>query len=260
MLIVTTLCGCFDNNNNSSGDPPSDQRLIDQIKNNFINATYNLSSYKGNITGEITIKIYKGDETTSTNRLSNENLLVNISDHTLEHKTESITVGEDDKNIVLVYLIDNFKYTGTGKEGNLSWNSEELSGSLAENIWTLSSSIELFAKIIADDLAGLHPNTTWKRLKNESIDSKTLYVLHSEEITNSTHPTYSGYNIAETSHTFWIDINSYTLYKVKLNQIFEGTGFFAPGEDKRYMSSEYIFTYYDHNLPVKIELPPEAIP
>ena len=260
MLIVTTLCGCFDNNNNSSGDPQIDQRIIDQIKNNFINATYNTSSYKGNIIGELTTKFYKGDKTTSSKRLSYGNLTVDISNHVLEHGTEFISFGEGDKNILLVYLIDNFKYTGTGQEGNLVWDYEEFTETLAETIWTIYSTLEVFSKQMIDDLAGQLPNVTWKRLKDESFDSKTYYVLQSEEILNTTDPTSSGYNLAETYHTFWFDNSTYSLYKVKLNQISDATGFFAQEDDRRYMTSEYIFTFYDYNIPVKIEIPPEAIP
>lgn len=260
LLIVTTLCGCFDNNNNSNGGSPIDQTIIDQIKNNFLNATYTTSSYKGSIIGELTTKVYQGEKSIATKRLSYANLSVDISNHKLEHESEFKIVGEDDKNILLVYLIGNFKHTGTGEEGNLVWDYEEFSETLAETIWTVYSALETYAKQIEDDLAGQAPNITWKRLKDESFDGKTCYVLQSKEILNTTNPTYSGYNLAETYHTFWFDNTTYSLYKIELSQISDVTGFFAQNDDRRYMTSAYTFTFYDYNLPVEIEVPPEAIP
>ena len=256
LLIVTTLCGCFDDNNNSNGEPQIDQIIINQIKNNFINATYNISSYKCYTPGELTTKIYKGEKTIATERLSYANLSVNISNHNLEFETEFITVGEGDKDMLITYIIGNFKYTGTGKEGDLSWDYEEFSETTAESIWTVYSSLERFAEIMADPLLAQDINITWKRLEDESFDSRTYYVIQSAEIRNNTNPTLTGNNLIETYHTFWIDNTTYSLYKVKLNQISDARGFYAGENDRRYMSSEYIFNFYDYNIPVKIELPP----
>ncbi|MEE9574319.1 MAG: hypothetical protein V3W20_14785, partial [Candidatus Neomarinimicrobiota bacterium] len=87
-----------------------------------------------------------------------------------------------------------------------------------------------------------------------------FYVLKSEHIINNSNPTYTDYDLLEVYHTFWIDKTNYNFYKVKLNQIRDFTGLYAGGVDRRYMYSEDIYTFYDYNIPVNIELPPEAIP
>jgi hypothetical protein len=192
--------------------------------------------------------------------MSNADILINISNQTIEHETEFITVGQDGKDKKLVYIIDNFKYTGVGKEGNLSWDYEELSINTFEINWNLNSPLDHFKDLMADEVPGQNIDVTWKQAKDESLDGKTYYVLQSEKITNFTDPKYTGYHLDETYHTFWIDKTNNLLDKVQLNQILEITGDFAGDDDKRYLTSEFIFTFYDYNIPVIIELPPEAIP
>lgn len=256
MLIVTTLCGCF--NNNSSKNSAIDQKSIYQIRNNTINAVDNISSYKGNIKNDLNSSIFKGAEKTVSVMMSNTNLSVNISNHTVEHKTETITFDEDEKDITLVYIIDNLKYTGFGKEGNLTWEIAELSSASDKSIWTPYSPLDHFAGLIAYEVPG--QNITWKRLKDESFNDKEYYVLKSEHILNDTNPMLTGFNNNEIYHTFWIDKTNYFFYKIKLNQILDITGDYAGEDDKIQIISEFIFTFYDYNVPVKIELPPEAIP
>jgi len=253
LLIVVTLCGCFGNN-----ELP-EELSIDQIKTNFINAVNNVSSYKCNLTGKLTDTIFNGAETNVNEKLSNMNLSVDISNHNLEQESELLTVGEDEKDITIVYMLDNFKYNGRGKEGNLSWETEELSPSLAEVFWNMLSCLELFAEQMANEMLDQDFKITWKRLKDESFNNQTYYVLQKGQITNYTNATRTGYNLNEIYHTFWIDKTNYFLYKVKLNQILDVTGWYAGEEDRRYLMSEDIFTFYDYNIPVSIELPPEVI-
>lgn len=251
LLIVVSLCGCLENNK---------ELTTDQIKTNFINAINNVSSYKCNITGVLNSTIFIGAETSGAQRSSNTNLSVDISNHTLVQETEFLTVGKDEKDMMIVYLVDNFKYTGLGKEGNISWESETLSSSVAGSIWNIFSALEQFAEQMTDEVTQQDYNITWKRLKDESYDNQRYYVLQSKYIANNSNATHTGYSYGETYHTFWIDKTNYFLYKVKLNQIRDDTGWFAGEYDRRYLESEDIFTFYDYNIPVNIELPPDVIP
>jgi hypothetical protein len=101
---------------------------------------------------------------------------------------------------------------------------------------------------------------TWKRLKDESFNNQTFYVLKSKHIINDTKPEYPGYNHYEVYHTYWIDKTNYNLYKGKINQIRDLTGYYSPNSDRSYLNSEDIFTFYDYNIPVIIELSPDFKP
>jgi hypothetical protein len=253
-LIVIFLFLVFYNDNSS------DNSSIDKIKTGFIDAVENIRSYKVNATNELSTTVFRGEEIIDTEIFSNVEISVNITNRAVEHKTESRTVGVDGKDIVLIYMIDKNKTTGIGKEGNLSWDYEEFSQDLAESIWLLYSPIDHFAALVANEVPGKNINVNWKRLKDESYDDKDYYVLHSEQILNNTNPMLKGYSRDETYHTFWIDKTDYSLYKVKLEQTLDITGNFAGEDDKRYLMSEYIFNFYDINIPVEIQLPPEAMP
>ena len=254
LLIVAILSGCSENNNELS-----EELSVDQIKTNFIHAINNVSSYKCNLTGKLNITLFKGAETNVTERLSNANFLINISNRTLEHDSEFLNIGEDEKDKMIIYIIGDFRYIGYGKEGNLTWDYEELSPFSAESKWNMSSPIEMFVEQITNVMPQ-QGNITWKRLNDESFNNHTFYILQSEYINNISDTTHAGYDLAEIYHTFWIDKTNYFLYKVELNQIRDITGYYAGEYDRRYLISEDIFTFYDYNIPVYIELPPDIIP
>ena len=254
IIIIITLSGCFENNNELS-----DELLIKQIKTNSINAINNVTSYKCNVSGILSITIYKGAEKNVSERFSTINLSVNISNHILEQYSEFHTVGDDVVYKTLIYMVDNFKYTGKEIEGNLSWETDEYTSASTESVWRMLSSLELFADQMIDRMPRQDVNIIWKRLKDESIDNQMCYVIKSELITNRTNETYSGYDRGEIYHTFWIDQTNYLLYKVKLEQIYDTSGWYAGGNDRVYLIGEDIFTHYDHNIPINIELPPEII-
>jgi hypothetical protein len=255
LIIVVTLCGCFENNNGLSGE-----LSINQIKTNFINAfNNNISSYKCDITNNVNVTINNAEETLNFEDLSNTSLLVDISNHNLKQEIDYLNVGEDENDKRIVYIIDNFKYTGDGKEGNLSWEYDELSPQFAEIMWNITSPLDQFAEVTTNRIMGQDTNMTWKRLKDESFNNMTYYVLLSELIENNSDPLYTGYNHGEIYHTLWIDKTNFFLYKVKLNQIHDKTGSYAGIDDRRYLIGEDIFTFYDYNIPVNIELPPEVI-
>lgn len=159
-----------------------------------------------------------------------------------------------------VYILDDFRYVGTGKEGNLSWMYEELSSKTFKPTWNIHSSLDLFAEQITFEDPEQDTKMTWKRLKDESFDNQTFYVIKSKHVINDSDPASPGYNYFEVYHTYWIDKTNYNLYKGKINQIRDLTGVYATGFDRRYLNSEDIFTFYDYNIPVNIELSPDFKP
>lgn len=255
LLIVVILYGYFEINNELSGE-----LSIDQIKTNFINALNNISTYKSKTTGKVIFTDFNGTEISVTERLSNFNISVDISNQSLEQDGEFLIVGEDEKEKMLVYILDDFRYVGSGKEGNLSWMYEELSPNSFKPIWNTYSSLDLFAEQITYENPEQDFEMTWKRLKDESFDNQTFYVLKSEHIINNSNPTSPDINLYEVYHTYWIDKTNYILYKGKINQIRDISGLYAGDFDRRYLDSEDIFIFYDYNIPVNIELSPEFIP
>jgi hypothetical protein len=129
-----------------------------------------------------------------------------------------------------------------------------------EGIWNITSPLDQFAGVITDSFFGQDENITWKLLEEESINNQIFFVLLGELIVNISDPKYSGYNLGKIYHTFWIDKTNYFLYKVKLFQIRNITGDYAGVDDYRYLEGEDIFTFYDYNIPLDIELPPDIIP
>jgi hypothetical protein len=133
LLIVITFCGCLDNNDSS------DDLLIEQIKTNFSNALKEVTSYKCNITGQVNSSYINEGITYNIDRLSNSNLLVDYSNYNLKQEIDFLNVNENETEKTITYIIDNFKYNGVGKEGNITWEYEDMSPQVKEGIWNITS-------------------------------------------------------------------------------------------------------------------------
>lgn len=255
LLIALTFSGCFDNDNK----PPEDSSLI-QIKNNFINFVNNVTSYKFNKTGGANIIIIDGAITDVSEILSNTTFKADISKKSLELVTNYTNVGLNLNYGLLVYIKDGYKYTGKMQSGNISWEIDELSSASAVSNWIMFSNLNQYFDQMTNEIPQQDKNVTWKLLEDESFDNKTYYyALQRELIINFTDPNYAGYDLLKSYQKFLINKTNYELYKVKIDQIQEITGDFTGGIDRRYMLSQDIFTFYDYNIPLKIELPPELI-
>ena len=99
-------------------------------------------------------------------------------------------------------------------------------------------------------------NITWKRLKDEELDNETYYALQREHIVNKTVSGQAGYSLLKLYFTLLINKTNYYLYKVKVDILNDVRGdFFTGGLDQRYIIGQEIYTFYDYNIPVNIELP-----
>jgi len=252
LLLIVGFSGCFENQRESFKE-----LSVEQIKTNFVNAVKNVNSYKCISNNSIIKSVYNGSKINTTETQGFSNYSVDISNNMLKDEGEYTTVGTSEKYQIKIYLLDDLQYTGTGAEGNLSWEKKNYSNShpFAEENWMLFSPLEF----VTEEMKA--KNVTWERLGDEILDGTPYYVLQNISTTNNSNATHSGYDFSEWQQRYWIDKTNYSLHKYMRTQILDDTGYYFIGKegDRRYLINEIEVTFYDYNIPVTIELPQEAL-
>lgn len=254
LLISFTFSGCFENDSK----PPIDT-LLDQIKTNFINFYNNVSSYKFNKTGGIRIIVIDGGIVTEDSvTISNATMNADISKQSLKIVSNYTNPYQNLNSSLIIYIKDNYKYTGKGEEGNISWEIDELTQVSAASNWIIYSNLDQYVDQMINEIPQKQSDITWIHLEDEILDNDTFYVLQREHVINNTDPNYAGYDLYKLYHKFLFNKTNYKLYKVKVDIMNDIRGdYYTGGYDQRYVVGQDIFTFYDYNVPVNIELPPE---
>ena len=254
MLIILAFSGCSENDNNKPAEDP----LLIQISNNFINFFNNVTSYKFNKTGGIRVKDINGEAVDESVFVSNTTFQADISKRSLEIISNYTNVGMNLNSSLIIYIKDNYKYSGELENGNLSWEIDELSNQSAETNWIIYSNLDQYADQMINEISQKNFEVTWRHLDDETLDNETFYVLQREHIMNNTDKEHPGSDIYKLYHTFLFNKTNYKLYKVKVDILNDIWGeYYTRGPDRRYVVGQDIFTFYDYNVPVDIELPPE---
>jgi hypothetical protein len=255
MLIVSNFSGCFENDKK-----PTVDSLLDQIKTNFINFFNNVTSYKFNKTGGIRIIVIDGTVTEDSVTISNTTMVADISKQSLRIISNYTNPALNLNSSLMIYIKDSYKYSGEGEKGNISWEIDELTPASAASNWVIYSNLDQYIDQMTNEIPQKGSDITWKSLEDETLDNDTYYVLQREHTINNTDPKYPGFDLYRLYHTFLFNKTDYRLYKVKVDIQHDIRGtYYTGGIDQRYVVGQDIFTFYDYNVPVKIELPPELL-
>jgi len=253
LLLSFTFSGCFENDNK-----PTVDSLLDQIKTNFINFFNNVTSYKFNKTGGIRIIVVDGAVTEDSVTISNTTMVANISDQSLKIISSYTNPALKLNSTLMIYIKDNYKYSGEGEKGNITWEIDELNPALIASNWIIYSNLDQYVDQMTNEIPQKDTDITWKSLEDETLDNETFYVLQREHIVNNTNQNYPGFDLYKLYHTFLFNKTDYRLYKVKVDIQHDIRGaYYTGGIDQRYVIGQDIFTFYDYNVPVNIELPSE---
>ena len=249
LLITVGISGCVE----------EDVITVDEIKEKFLQTIEDVLSYKysANVTVTTTIINETGTNKTVTEAIQNGE--VDIANKKLKQDTTSATIGSSEEQHLIIYIINNIAYTGTESQGCIRWSSYNTSHTNATMTWIAHSALEGQALYLKGDLE----NTTTKRLADEVVGSLDCYVLYLTAFVNQSGEDSGSYPLPgnmsyEYEFKYWIAKDNYFLIKMHSKTTSDMNGWFAfGGADRTITVSEMNLDFYDYNISVIVERPPE---
>lgn len=251
VLICVGFAGCIS----------SEEITAEEIKANFLQAIEEVTSYKysEDVTGTSTTINESGTNITET--VATQNGEVDIANKKLKQDNAGTTTGLSYERHWIVYIVDNILYSGSETDGNMTWTSTDTSYLNASMMWAAYSALGTMSLY----LEGVLENSTIERLDDEMVEGVDCYVLYLTAFQNisgggSDMFPISGNASYEYELNYWIAKDTYFLIKVQFNSTSDMSGLYAFGEaDRMIIVAEMDIVFYDYNVPVIIELPPEVI-
>jgi hypothetical protein len=249
LLIIVGMSGCVED----------DVITVDEIKEQFLQTIEDVLSYKWSANVTVTTTTINETGTNITVIEAIQNGEVDIAHKKLKVDSIGTTVGSSEEQHWISYIIDTIAYTGTESQGCIQWSSYNTSYSNATMAWIAASALEGQARYLQGDLE----NTTIQRLADEVVGSVDCYVLYLTAFINQSGGDSGSYlfdgNMSYAYElTYWIAKDTYFLIKAYSKTTSDMSGWYAyGGADRTITISEMSLDFYDYDIPVIIEGPPE---
>jgi hypothetical protein len=249
LLLITAFSGCIQENVTAK-----------EITENMLQAIEDVSSYKYSADVNVIQTMINESGTNITESDAIQNGEVDLANKKLKQDNTFTTTGTSDEQHWSIYLIDDIQYTGTESDGNITWESLNTSFTNASMTWIAYSALEGQTMFLENTLI----DADVERLSDDVLDGVDCYVLYLSYIENQSGDSYgfdapSGNSSYELEVTYWIAKDTYLLIKSYQKLTMDMSGWYAfGGGDRSITASEMDVRYYDYNVPVVIELPPEA--
>ena len=252
VLLVVGLSGCVKETETGV--------TAEEIKANMLQAIEDIASYKYSSDVTVTMTTIKESESNTTEIVGIQNGEVDITYKKLRQDTNAttITAGISDEQHWIFYIVDNILYSGNETDGNITWTS--MNTSMA---WNAYSALELYTLYLEGE--GELKNVEVERLADEVVEGVDCYVLHLTAFENQSGEEDSGqfplqgYYYYELNIKYWIAKDDYLLIKTYFKVMSDSSRSYAFGEaDRSTTVQEMEALFNDYNVPVTIELPPEA--
>lgn len=258
LLIMLVLSGCT----TQQGD------ITDDIKTNFLQAIEDVTCYKFSTDMTITMSITNESGTTTTTTDSIQNGIVDILNTNLVVEGTSTNAETYEIQNTIYYIVDGIIYSGTeDAEGNITWTSNDpslMGEDTALYTWYSQSQLEGQAHQILE-IADV------EQLNDETIDGVECYVIKVTPNFEETESDDNPYGLPapesgladmfqDMDIRYWISKEDNLLIKAYTKISFDMSWMYAyiGGFDSVLMVQEMEQSFYDYNIPVSIELPPEA--
>ena len=252
VLIAINLIGCI----------TSEVVTTDEIKENFFQAIEDVTSYKysADVTATHTIINESGTNITETDAIQNG--IVDIANKKLRQNNIGTTTGVSEEQCWTVYIIDNIlysSYSNKKQEGETEWSTNNISHTNDDMTWKGYSALELLVLYLENELK----NVKLEQLADEVDEGTDCHVLYLTAFENQSgegsdmSPIFGNASY-EYEIKYWIAKDTYFLIRAQSRTTSDMSGWFAFGEaDRSITVSEMDILYYDYNVPVTIDLPPE---
>ena len=247
VLLVVGLSGCI----------TSDDVTADDIAANMLQAVEDVASYKYSVSGTITQTTTNESGTFTTEQPLSQSSEVDIANKRLKiDYTYTAPEPLGDQHLIY-YIVNDIMYTGTEIDGNVTWISYDTSSTDAIMIWIAYSQLERQAVTLE--------KADVEKLADETVDDIECYVLgviidFQSQFSGDVPPidVPSSWD-PEMDINYWIAKDTSLLMKVHLKATMDLTSVFGlPGDDSVIQVQEMEMLFSDYNVPVTIELPPEA--
>jgi len=226
----------------------------EEIKERFLQASKSVTSYKFFLSGTSEMTTIK--ESASTKEfLENMSGEVDILNKKLKEDINFTNVEDSSEQHLIFYIVNNTPYYGNKTDGNITWSSVgEMPG-----LWNAYSLMESLATILENGTKQFN-NTELKRLSDETVENVDCYILQFTGFKNeSTTTTLTGYSYTEYDVKYWIAKDTNLLKKSNLKSTIDQSGIYSFGDANRTITTgEMEIFFNDYNVPLNIELPPEA--
>lgn len=257
LLICVGLSGCVEETKTGV--------TAEEIKANMLQAIEDIASYKYSSDITATMTTIKESESNTTEILGIQNGKVDITNKKLRQDTNATTIiaGISDEQYWIFYIVDDILYSGNATDENTTWTSTNTSYTNASMAWKVYSALEMYASYLEGE-AELK-NVEVERLADEVVEGVDCYVLHLTAFENqsgeedSGQSPIQGYYYYELNIKYWIAKDNYLLIKTYFKITSDSSGWYAyAGADRSTTVQEMETLFKDYNVPVTIELPPEA--
>jgi hypothetical protein len=257
LLVTIELSGCVK-------EETVKAVTIEDIKERFLQAVENVTSYKFSVDGTYNSTRIKKSNNSTVQYASISGEIDVLNKRVRTYNNGSSDSGE--KSYFIFYLVDNMSYFGNQADGNWTW--ENWSSHLEpQQVWNANSYLELFSNALENETAWNSYNVTLEQLSDEKVGDVDCYVLQfigfkNESLNYSISKTSgytTGYSYKETDIEYMIAKDTFQLRKILYNTTSDENTINSYGNVSRYINTidDEMF-FYDYNVPLSIELPPEA--
>jgi len=242
ILFAIAFSGCVEKNTVTA----------EEIKERFLQASKSVTSYKCSSSGTYAMTTIKESTSTKEFLLVQSGEVDNLNKK-IKQYYNTTSEGSNEEHVIF-YMVDNVSYYGNQTNGNTTWTSS-YAGS---EMWNASSLLETLTIILENGTVQFN-NTELKRLSDEKVENVDCYILQFTGFQNQSATTSNAYSRIEYDIKYWIAKDTNLLKKSYLKSTIDQTGVYSFGGANRSIATGEMETiFYDYNVPLNIELPPEA--
>ena len=264
LLLIIGFSGCTEfrrDNGNEEGGVPTAEIIVSRL----LETIDEISSYKYSADVAVTKTMINATTTNTTEITAMQNGEVDIINKKLCQNNTGMEGYKSQHWIV--YIINNFQYSGTETNGIISWTNYNTSHTNATMTWNAYDVLEGIKLFFKQDYLDSLDNYTIEQLQDDSLSNVKCYVLQvTTSYENKTGDDGGSFsmpgNISQhTETTLWIAKETYRLMKTYSSSTSESTGWYAfgyPDVEQSLISQKMEVLFYDYDIPIIIELPPEA--
>lgn len=247
LLLVISFSGCVE----------EDTVSAEEIKEMLLQALENVTSHKYSSEGITVMTTINEPETNITEMVPALTGEVDILNKKMKlfinmtYTADSVPFKEEH---IIIYHVDNITYFGNKTNENITWWSSYA----PEVFWDAYSLLEQFTTFLENGTEDYN-NTELKRLSDETFEGVDCYILQFKGYRNDS----AGYNLTgfqyiEYDVKYWVSKDTSLLKRCHVESIFDLSGIYSSFGNRSISVSEMDMLFHDYNVPLIIELPPEA--
>jgi hypothetical protein len=242
LLLTIAFSGCVEENTVTA----------EEIKERFLQAVEGVTSYRYSSDSAVTMTTIKESTNTKEFLIVQTGEVDNLNKK-IKQYGNTTSEGSNEEHVIF-YMVDNISYYGNQTNGNTTWRSSMI----GSEMWNVYSYLEQITAGLENG-TGQFNNTELKRLSDETVENVDCYILRFTGFQNQSSTTINGYSYIEYDIKYWIAKDTNLLKKSNIKSTIDQSGIYSFGDANRsIVTAEMETFFYDYNVPLNIELPPEA--